>query len=178
MKKMGFEVGMSLGKISSSRDSIKEPINVVLKSNREGLGCAEDKKRKLYEYEMRKKRRYDQKQVAEQLNAKSFLNNKKLQFEMKKTERMLSKAQRICYQLDLTAVMMLSISVKTSKIKLLLYSKGQNDALKVWHWPRDVQKKKIEENLTDDSKCEQSQLGGEDSEEEIESFEVSRLQTT
>ncbi len=101
---MGFEVGMALGKTSAVRVSIKEPISVVLKSNREGLGCDAEKKRKLEDYERRAKRRFEQKQIAEKLNTKHFLNNKRHEFEMRQLRKIFSKAQRICHQLDLGAV--------------------------------------------------------------------------
>jgi hypothetical protein len=104
MKKMGFEVGMSLGKANQTRDSIKEPISVVLKSNREGLGCEVENKRKLEEYEQRKKRRHELRQSAEKLNAEAFLKNKKFEFEMNRMRKMLYKAQRVCHQFDLGAV--------------------------------------------------------------------------
>lgn len=136
MKKMGYEIGMSLGK--EGKIGIQEPIDVKLKSDREGLGAENEKKRKLEEYknEMYKKRK--QNQMSEEYNRSVFMDAKKKEFRFKHLRGSLFKCQKICYQLD-----------KKSNLE-----KPHKDF--IWFWPSFAIETQKEEKDDDGLKLEKN----------------------
>lgn len=95
MKKMGFNIGDSLGK--SNNKGISEPIGIKIKSDRQGLGAEQEAKRKLEEY----KDLFTKKQkLNEELNKNIYLNLRKEKFKFNKLTGYLIKLQKIVYQLD------------------------------------------------------------------------------
>ena len=107
MLKMGYKAGQSLGKDSETSSSsaskkLIEPIPIQIKTDREGLGVAEERKRKLFEIEEMRKRLNERKQHSEKDNEKNYLDSKRSRFQLRKTYYNLNKCQRICFQLDST----------------------------------------------------------------------------
>ncbi len=106
MLKMGYKAGQSLGKESESggttSNKLIEPIPIQIKTDREGLGVAEERKRKLIEIEEMRKKLNEKKQESEKDNQKNYLDSKRFKFQLRKTYYNLNKCQRICFQLDST----------------------------------------------------------------------------
>ena len=104
MKKMGFKIGESLGKHGSGGDGsgvgIKEPIEIKIKTGREGLGVEEMKKRKIQEVEERRKKLSKTREMCDEMNKNIFILTKKQIFMLKQAKSNLYKAQKICFQLD------------------------------------------------------------------------------
>jgi hypothetical protein len=107
MLKMGYKTGEGLGKVD--QESLEEPkpkkvhlepIPIVLKSDRGGLGQLTEQKRKLEEIESLRKI-LQQKRLDNELNTeKSYLDKKRSSFQIRKMLHSLHKCQRICFQLD------------------------------------------------------------------------------
>ena len=112
MLKMGYKAGEALGKIGGGGadegidegPAVKrrsfEPIKVVVKSDRQGLGQEEERRRRLDEIEQLMKS-FKAKRLESDLNvAKDYLTRKKQSFQLRKLRHNLHKCQRICFQLD------------------------------------------------------------------------------
>ena len=104
MLKMGYQVGHSLGKSSStqaevdespSQKHLLEPIKVTLKSDRAGLGQEEERKQRNNEIEQYIKRLNENRSKFVKNTTEMFIENKKIQFQLRKLRHSLHKAQRI-----------------------------------------------------------------------------------
>lgn len=110
MLKMGYKMGKGLGKTDTEGDTDEpclkkphlEPISVVLKSDRVGLGVATENRQKLEEI----KRIREQ---TEQTVKVSYLDKKRSNFLFRKLLHSLHKCQRVCFQLDSTRHVIISI---------------------------------------------------------------------
>lgn len=98
MLKMGFKPGEALGKSQQGAEKPKliEPINVVIKTDRQGLGIDEKKRENA---EKLRELAHAIKRSETELTA-SYLNRKKSNFLLRKLRYSLHKCQRVCYQLD------------------------------------------------------------------------------
>jgi len=132
MLKMGYQVGDTLGKPSTSaavsdldekeiakeiNDSktkrLMEPIKVVLKSDRAGLGQQEERKQRIDEINEYIKRMNENRSKFVKCTTDQYLENKKSQFQLRKLRHNLHKTQRICFQLDST------VKVKSKNYRLI-----------------------------------------------------------
>lgn len=101
MLKMGFEKGKGLGRPANDADSVEptakkahlEPIPIVLKSDRVGLGHSSEQQQRLDE--ARRLR-----QQTEQNAQTSYVDKKRSNFLFRKLLHSLHKCQRVCFQLD------------------------------------------------------------------------------
>lgn len=95
LRKMGFKPGMGLGKEAHADKSIKEPIPIVVRTNRGGLGQEAEAKERI---EARLKTTSE----AEcQRMAQTFRDAKRSEALLRQTQADLRKSQRACHQLDL-----------------------------------------------------------------------------
>jgi hypothetical protein len=132
MLKMGYQVGNTLGKPTTSKalndldeietpNNIKdkrtkhlmEPIKVTLKSDRAGLGQQEERKQRIDEINEYIKRMNESRSQFVKCTTDQYLVNKKSQFQLRKLRHNLHKAQRICFQLDSTVKVKIKINLNT-----------------------------------------------------------------
>ena len=130
MLKMGYQVGNTLGKPTTSaalndldetetHNNIKdiktkhlmEPIKVTLKSDRAGLGQQEERKQRIDEINEYIKRMNESRSQFVKSTTDQYLENKKSQFQLRKLRHNLHKAQRICFQLDSTVKVKIKINL-------------------------------------------------------------------
>ena len=105
MQKMGFKAGEALGSTCKPQATrLLEPISVELKSDREGLGKTEERKKKLAEIQELTKRYHELRRLNEAQATRSYLEHKRIRFQIRKLVHNLHKCQRICHQLDSTNV--------------------------------------------------------------------------
>lgn len=106
MLKMGYKSGEALGKSneddddndagpSSTKRAHIEPIPIVLKTDRIGLGDASEKERRREEVARMRARIHENTQ-------ESYLSMKRSNFQLRKLIHNLHTCQRICFQLDST----------------------------------------------------------------------------
>jgi hypothetical protein len=105
MLKMGYKSGETLGKSNDyvepeAKRRMLEPIKVVLKSDRQGLGQEEARKRKIDEVEELRKKFKAKRLVSDENLTTEYLNRKKTSFQLRKLRHNLHKCQRVCFQLD------------------------------------------------------------------------------
>ena len=106
MLKMGYKSGEALGKSneddedndagpSSTKRAHIEPIPIVLKTDRIGLGDSSEKERRREEVARMRAKIHENTQ-------ESYLSMKRSNFQLRKLIHNLHKCQRICFQLDST----------------------------------------------------------------------------
>ncbi len=106
MQKMGYQKGQALGKESSASATtttttkLLEPIRIEIKLNREGLGNLEERKRKINEIDQLRKRIQKQRETNEVEATQSFLDYKRIKFQLRRLVHNLHKCQRVCFELD------------------------------------------------------------------------------
>ncbi|UYV60496.1 GPATCH11 [Cordylochernes scorpioides] len=124
LEKMGFKQGMTLGK-SSASTAIKEPIAVVLKSDRSGLGKATEAKEKLEKFREIRTQKEDLKQKLQD----NFRQRMRSKLSEKQLKGDLYASQKICQQFD---------------------NEGEIEEPKeIWYWP-PVKKSDEDENEEDE----------------------------
>lgn len=101
MLKMGYKDKEGLG-IRKNADKPTEPIMVVIKTGREGLGIGIERKKKLEEIENLRKKFGDKRKQNEEVSAKIYIDTKRSQFKLRKIRHSFHKTQRVCFQLDST----------------------------------------------------------------------------
>uniref|UniRef100_G3MKD9 G patch domain-containing protein 11 n=1 Tax=Amblyomma maculatum TaxID=34609 RepID=G3MKD9_AMBMU len=94
LKMMGFKPGMTLGKAASAGSSLKEPIPIVVRTNRGGLG-QEAEARERIEARLKTTSEAECNRMAEK-----FRNDKRSKALSRQAEADLRKSQRACYNLD------------------------------------------------------------------------------
>jgi len=150
MQKMGFKSGMALGKEGSS--GLKQPIPVVLKSDRQGLGRDAELKRKHEKKEQDminriKRMKRDEKQITE-----DYLQRMRSKSENQRSIKALKKAQTACEYLD--------------------SQKGVEEPAEWFYWPDEASSTGYRENYgLDDEEGERETEGTADAEEEAEDEE-------
>jgi hypothetical protein len=102
MLKMGYRPGEALGKASEQSFKLVEPIKVVLKSDRQGLGREEERQKRLKEIKLLSKEFKEKKIRNETELREDYLSRKKTSFQVRKLRHNLHKCQRVCFQLDST----------------------------------------------------------------------------
>ncbi|KAI9682862.1 MAG: hypothetical protein M1829_006296 [Trizodia sp. TS-e1964] len=95
MKRMGFTPGSALGKDGDAENASKEPIPIVMKEDRGGIGIDSERKRKLDEEteELTKRQRLDDE--AEEAAISAFKARLTLEAEERRLEAILIAAQKI-----------------------------------------------------------------------------------
>lgn len=101
MLKMGYKKGEALGKTTSEeggdepevKKRLIEPIPIVLKSDRVGLGRASESRQRVDE--IRRAREH-----FEQQTRASYLDKKRSNFHLRHAVHSLHKCQRVCFHLD------------------------------------------------------------------------------
>uniref|UniRef100_A0A131Z4W1 G patch domain-containing protein 11 n=1 Tax=Rhipicephalus appendiculatus TaxID=34631 RepID=A0A131Z4W1_RHIAP len=96
LKMMGFKPGMGLGKAATAGSSLKEPIPIVVRANRGGLG-QESEARERIEARLKTTSEAECNRMAEE-----FRNAKRSKVLLQQIEGDLRKSQRACYNLDST----------------------------------------------------------------------------
>lgn len=106
MQKMGFKPGEALGSATCQPQAkrLLEPISVEIKTDREGLGKTEERKKKLVEIQELTKRYHELRQLNEVQVTRTYLEHKRIRFQIRKLVHNLHKCQRACHQLDSTNV--------------------------------------------------------------------------
>lgn len=94
LKMMGFKPGMGLGKAATAGSSIKEPIPIVVRANRGGLG-QESEARERIEARLKTTSEAECNRMAQE-----FRNAKRSKALLQQVEGDLRKSQRACYNLD------------------------------------------------------------------------------
>ena len=137
MLKMGYQVGNTLGKPTTStalndldetetHNNIKtkhlmEPIKVTLKSDRAGLGQQEERKQRIDEINEYIKLMNESRSQFVKCTTDQYLENKKSQFQLRKLRHNLHKAQRICFQLDSTVKVKIKINLNSRFYSCKIY---------------------------------------------------------
>jgi hypothetical protein len=154
MLKMGYKTGETLGKATTTLTTGSrvaaasiEPIRVVLKSDRLGLGQAEERKRKVEEIEQLRKRFKSKSNGEDERRAleSDYLKRKKLSFQLRKLRHNLHKCQRVCFQLDSERKVFCNFILNKNLIKykfkffyILCFLKLIKRPDVAWYWPRVV----------------------------------------
>lgn len=112
LKMMGFKPGMGLGKAASAGSSLKEPIPIVVRANRGGLG-QETEARERIEARLKTTSEAECNRMAEE-----FRSAKRSKALLQQVEGDLRKSQRACYNLD--------------------NSKDITEPEQPWFWPRST----------------------------------------
>lgn len=94
LKMMGFKPGMALGKAATASSSLKEPIPIVVRANRGGLG-QESEARERIEARLKTTSEAECNRMAEE-----FRSAKRSKALLQQIEGDLRKSQRACYNLD------------------------------------------------------------------------------
>ncbi|XP_064602068.1 G patch domain-containing protein 11-like [Liolophura sinensis] len=97
LQKMGYKPGMAIGKKGEGR---VEPIPVIVKTNRSGLGQEAHQKRKQEMQAMMRISMAAKRRKMEEQHKGDFVERKSKQFSEKLAERDLYKSQKVCEQLD------------------------------------------------------------------------------
>lgn len=97
MAKMGYKSGEGLGKSSAGR---KEPIPIVIKSSRSGLGKEAREKEKMERKLKVQMAAMKARQRMNQVLQKDFQSRMRDQYAEQTFERDLYKSQKVCHQLD------------------------------------------------------------------------------
>lgn len=123
LQKMGYSAGQGLGKDGAGR---VEPVPLNIKTDREGLGMEQLKKRKAEENLQNERRKVQLRQEMESKSLDDFRQRKREEKEKQQTEGDLRKSQRVCEQLDSQT----GITVPWDS----------------WYWPEVQQSKEEEED--------------------------------
>uniref|UniRef100_A0A3B3DWQ6 G patch domain-containing protein 11 n=1 Tax=Oryzias melastigma TaxID=30732 RepID=A0A3B3DWQ6_ORYME len=116
LQKMGYKAGQGLGKGGAGR---VDPIPLNIKTDREGIGMEEVKKRKADEELEHYRRKIRAKQENESKSLEDFRSRVRTEREEKKIEGDLRRSQRACEQLDTCRIAQYNIYLHFLRLHLL-----------------------------------------------------------
>ncbi|GFY48283.1 g patch domain-containing protein 11 [Trichonephila inaurata madagascariensis] len=133
LQKMGYKPGMKLGpeKSNNSGAGLIEPIKVIVKSNRGGLGREEEIRQRISEREGRRHKLKVYKEHETKLLTEEFRERMKSKIDDRRLMKDLKKCQKICEQLDV--------------------ENGITEPMRSWFWySLSLEKKNDDEDEEDD----------------------------
>jgi hypothetical protein len=156
MEKMGFKVGEALGKDPSNSDAILEPIVMIPKSNKSGLGRGDNKPDIVINGGITEK------------DEESFKSRLQLEKDTERKERIVKKMQRLCLELTDQDIDFEKVLLKDLNVMWRGYVKDLQDSWK---------KKRLIHSEEEVEEIDNSQEDQENTDEELDMFEAEPIDT-
>jgi hypothetical protein len=156
MEKMGFRVGEALGKDPSNSDAILEPIVVIPKSNKSGLGRGDNEPDIVMNDGMTEK------------DEESFKSRLQLEKDRERKERIVKKMQRLCLELTDQDIDFEKVLLKDLNVMWRGYVRDLQNSWK---------KKRLIQSEGEVEEIDNSQKDQETMDEELDMFEAEPIDT-
>ncbi|XP_066281478.1 G patch domain-containing protein 11-like isoform X1 [Branchiostoma lanceolatum] len=143
LQKMGFKQGQGLGRLGKGR---AEPVPLQMKSDRTGMGLANEQKRKADEMNKMRQEMQIKRKRMEELERGDFALRMKSRFAEREVQRDLYKSQMVCEQLD--------------------SAKSITEPVAPWYWPKIEKAEDEEESDEEEEETKEEETEEEEAEEE------------